>query len=264
MAEKTKIAIAGNLNNLSEIIEQIREIYNNKPCFISPFCDDEADVSLIELWAKYDAVIMLGSNDAEADERLKERLVGHAHLRYVDCFEENECLLNAVRTEIDAILSGLEIEKKFLIAYPDFDALAKYKPFKVEISQTYLISSLGSHRIRKRGANGIYTYFETLKIRVSPTCCEESESVISEKEYNELMKAADPDKSTINKFRYCFLFEGQYCELDVFDFWNDMALLEIELKNEDDTVILPDEITVIEDVSDNPKYKNNHLASLKL
>ena len=60
------------------------------------------------------------------------------------------------------------------------------------------------------------------------------------------------------------MYEGQYFELDVFDFWNDKALLEIELKNEDDTVILPDEITVIEDVSDNPKYKNNHLASLKL
>ena len=144
MAEKTKIAIAGNLNNLSEIIEQIREIYNNKPCFISPFCYDESAPSLIELWAKYDAVIMLGSNDIQADERLKERLVGHAHLRYVDCIEENECLLNAVKAEIDAILSGLEIEKKYLIAYPDFDALAKYKPFKVEISQTYLISSLGS------------------------------------------------------------------------------------------------------------------------
>ena len=67
MVEKTKIAIAGNLNNLSEIIEQIRDIYNNKPCDISPFCDDEADVSLIELWAKYDAVIMLGSNDTKAD-----------------------------------------------------------------------------------------------------------------------------------------------------------------------------------------------------
>ena len=78
------------------------------------------------------------------------------------------------------------------------------------------------------------------------------------------MKAADPEKSTINKFRYCFLYEGQYCELDVFDFWNDRALLEIELKNEDDIVNLPEEIKVIDDVSDNPKYKNNHLASLKL
>lgn len=264
MAEKTKIAIAGNLNNLSEIIEQIRELYNNKPCDISPFCDDESAPSLIELWAKYDAVIMLGSNDAKADERLKERLVGHAHLRYVDCIEENECLLNAVKAEIDAILSGLEIEKKYLIAYPDFDALAKYKPFKVEISQTYLISSLGSHRIRKRGAHGNYTYFETLKIRISPSCCEESEGVISENEYNELMKAANPEKSTINKFRYCFLYEGQYFELDVFDFWNDKALLEIELKNEGDIVNLPEEIKVIDDVSDNPKYKNNYLASLKL
>lgn len=264
MGQIMKIAIAGNLDNISEIIEQIRELYKNKPCIILPFCDDESATSLIELWAKYDAVIMLGSNDVDADERLKERLVGHAHLRYIACFESNEYLLNAVKVEIDAILCGFEIEKKYLIAYPDFEKLSKYKPFKVEISQTYLISSLGSHRIRKRGADGNYTYFETLKIRVSPTCCEENEGIITEKEYNELMKSADPDKSTINKFRYCFLYKGQYCELDVFTFWNDKALLEIELKNEEDTVFLPDEITVIEDVSDNPKYKNNHLASLKI
>lgn len=264
MSNISKIALAGNLDNICETVGIVSELYKNKPCSISLFCDDEKSLSLIDLWAKYDAVIMLGSNDIEADERLKERLVGHAHLRYVKYTDSKERLTDALKTEIDAIISGLEIEKKYLIAYPDFEKLAKYKPFRAEISQTYLVSSLGSHRIRKRGADGNFTYFETLKIRVSPTCCEESEGVISEKEYNELMKSADPDKNTINKFRYCFLYEGQYCELDVFDFWRDKALLEVELKNEGDTVVLPDEITVIEDVSDNPRYKNNYLASLKL
>ena len=264
MAKKTKIAIAGNLDNIDEIIEHLCSKYADKPCVISEFSYSKKEENLVDAWAKYDCVILLCSNDKDADENLKDVLVGHSHLRCVEYNENKISVIIAAESEIDAALSGLEIEKKFLIAYPDFDALAKYKPFKVEISQTYLISSLGSHRIRKRGANGNYTYFETLKIRVSPTCCEESESVISEKEYNELMKAADPDKSTINKFRYCFLYEGQYFELDVFEFWNDKALLEIELKNEDDIVNLPEEIKVIDDVSDNPKYKNNHLASLKL
>lgn len=104
-------------------------------------------------------------------------------------------------------MSGYEIEKKFLVEYPDFALLEKYNPFKAEISQTYLLCAVGSHRIRKRGSNGTFTYFETLKIRVTGSCAEETEDVISKAQYDELMKSADPDKNTIIKDRYCFLTE---------------------------------------------------------
>ncbi|MFR2018063.1 MAG: hypothetical protein ACLS27_05460 [Eubacterium sp.] len=142
--------------------------------------------------------------------------------------------------------------------------LEKYNPFKAEISQTYLLCAVGSHRIRKRGSNGTFTYFETLKIRVTGSCAEETEDVISKAQYDELMKSADPDKNTIIKDRYCFLYEGQYFELDVFRFWNDRAFLELELKSENQEYKLPPEIKVIKDVSDDYHYKNSYLAGLKL
>ncbi|MBE6720688.1 MAG: hypothetical protein E7571_08580, partial [Ruminococcaceae bacterium] len=134
---------------------------------------------------------------------------------------------------------GIELEKKFLIEYPDLSELAKYNPIKYEIEQIYLISNVGSHRIRKRVHFGIPTYFETLKIRITGSKCHEYEDVISLEEYEELKKTADPEKHPINKDRYVFAYGGKVIEIDVFPFWDDKAFLEIELDSEDDNYSIP-------------------------
>lgn len=36
----------------------------------------------------------------------------------------------------------------------------------------------------------------------------------------------------IRKDRYCLTYENQYFEIDVYPFWNDKAILEIELSDE--------------------------------
>lgn len=238
-------------------------------------------INIIDSWARYDALIVLQTapeskyvstcariEDYQTALKFEQKLlgvtVGHSHLRYVKNQTNFEEKYQSVKAEINSILSGYEIEKKFLIEYPDLASLQKYRPFKAEISQTYLLCAVGSHRIRKRGTNGIFTYFETLKIRVTGSCAEETEDVISKAQYDELMKNADPNKSTIVKDRYCFLYDGQYFELDVFPFWNDKAFLELELKSENQKFTLPPEIKVVEDVSDDYHYKNSYLAGLKL
>lgn len=238
-------------------------------------------MNVVDSWARYDALIVLETapeseyfstsarietykEALEYQKRLLDVSVGHSHLRYVKNESTFDEKYSACRAEIESILSGYEIEKKFLIEYPDLDSLEKYNPFKAEISQTYLLCAVGSHRIRKRGSNGTFTYFETLKIRVTGSCAEETESIISKQQYDELMKSADPDKNTIVKDRYCFLYDGQYFELDVFRFWDDRAFLELELKSENQSFKLPPEIKVIEDVSDDFHYKNSYLAGLKL
>lgn len=238
-------------------------------------------VNIVDSWARYDALIVMETapeseyfstsarietydEALEYQKKLLAVTVGHAHLRFIKNESTFEEKYQSVKAEINSILSGYEIEKKFLIEYPDLASLQKYRPFKAEISQTYLLCAVGSHRIRKRGTNGIFTYFETLKIRVTGSCAEETEDVISKAQYDELMKNADPNKSTIVKDRYCFLYDGQYFELDVFPFWNDKAFLELELKSENQKFTLPPEIKVVEDVSDDYHYKNSYLAGLKL
>ncbi|MBQ9516635.1 MAG: hypothetical protein IJR60_00995 [Eubacterium sp.] len=159
--------------------------------------------------------------------------------------------------------SHIELEKKFLIEYPDLQALAKYNPIKYEIEQIYLISEVGSHRIRKRSHFGIPTFFETLKVRINNSKCREFEDVITEPEYEQLKLTADPKKHPIYKDRYVFSYGGKVLELDVFPFWSDKAFLEIELESEVDEYSVPPEIRIIKDVSDDPKYKNNYLARNK-
>lgn len=215
---------------------------------------------IVRIWSRYDAVIYVDSpQSANIDD-----YVGHPHLRYVPSACSLDDKFSRVVGEINCILSSTETEKKFLIEYPDMAELKKYKPFMCEIEQVYLKSDIGSHRIRKRGSNGVYVYFETLKIRINDFSCNEFESVISEERYNELLADADTDKHPIKKKRYCFLYEGKYFELDIFPFWNDKAFVELEIKHISEQFVLPPEIKVIKDVSEDKHYKNNYLAGIDL
>jgi CYTH domain-containing protein/predicted ATPase len=235
--------------------------------------------NLIHLWSRYDAVMFFETVDSDnyvtddarqedrtlalkSQDKLLDVWVGHPHLRYIKNTNVFEDKIDNVIGEIDCLLNNVECEKKYLIEYPNIDELSKYKIFKVNIEQVYLTSDIGSHRIRKRGINDSYVYFETLKIRISGDKCYEYESVISKEKYDELKLQADPKKSPIIKDRYCLLYNAQYFELDLFAFWNDRALVELEVRNDSIKPDLPKEIKVIKDVSKSKKYKNNYLASV--
>lgn len=200
---------------------------------------------------EYTAVIFL----KPFSEAALKHWMGHPHLR---CFED----IDKVYRELEQLENSIEYEKKYLINYPDLDALKKYYLYKSDIEQIYLKSDVATHRIRKRTFNGVTVCYETLKISISSDSSHEYESVISEDKYNELKALADPAKRPIIKSRYCFLYKEQYFELDVYTFWNDKAVLEIELQSEEDKVILPPEIDVIKDVSEDFKYKNSQLARI--
>lgn len=190
--------------------------------------------------------------------------VGHPHLRYIKSAQSFDEKIKRVIEEIDFILQEKEIEKKYLIKYPSYDDLMSYNPFICDISQTYLLSNLGSHRVRERRYKNESIYYETLKVRITPSECYESERIITKEEYYELLESADPNKNTINKKRCCFLYKDKYFELDLFDFWDDKAFLEVELKNINEAFNLPERIKIIKDVSDDEHYKNNYLAGMKL
>ncbi len=226
-------------------------------------------VDPIAAWYRYDAALFLDTaakNDEEILLRdgLLMHWTGHPHLRFISDSCSVESMAEHIIAEIDGILSDIEVEKKFLIKKPESSILLKYGARKIDISQTYLLSDIGSHRIRMRECNGVVVYYETVKIRINANSCHEFEYTVTADEYNILMKKADPNKHTIEKERYCFLYKEQYIELDIFPFWGDRALLEIELLNYDCGYELPPEIEVIKDVSNDAHYKNNYLASLKL
>ena len=208
----------------------------------------------------------------EADDRVLKSWVGHPHLRIIEgqpTFEKKiECVLN----EIYNILGEpqpKEIERKLLIKKPSDEDLNSLDVVnRSSIIQTYLLSGNNEveRRVRQRGTDGDYSYFYTEK-RETGNIGEriETEKKITIKEYVSYMADTDFSKHQIVKTRYCFIYKNQYFELDIYPFDNEKAILEIELGDINDKFELPEFIEVIKDVTDDKRYKNNHIAKdLKL
>ncbi len=204
---------------------------------------------------------------AALDDKLIAAWTGHPHLRIIDNDTEFENKLRRLIAEISSFLGETEtyeIERKFLIEYPDVVALEKLPNCKrVEIIQTYLTAPEGEERrVRQRGVDGNYIYFLTSKRKVTELKRVEEERKISQREYLRLLMDADPCRRPIRKTRYCLTFGNQYFEIDVYPFWQDKAILEIELSDEADHIYFPDMIRVIKEVTDDPTYKNAALAKI--
>lgn len=205
---------------------------------------------------------------AAIDDRLISAWTGHPHLRVIDNSTDFEDKMRRLISEISSFLGEpepYEIERKFLIEYPDIAWLEKEPNCqRIEIIQTYLKSENGDEvRLRQRGADGNYVFFMTTKRSVSPVKRVEIEKRLSEKEYLELLMMADTDNyRPIRKTRYCLTFEGQYFEIDVYPFWNDKAIAEIELSSEDQEIHFPDRLKVIREVTDDEAYRNSSLARI--
>ena len=156
----------------------------------------------------------------------------------------------------------LEIERKFLIEYPDKKLLEKLSNGDFsDISQTYLLSEKGiSERVRARSKNGVTVFTHNTKIKLSSMKRIEMEDEVSREEYEELLKRADKKCRTIEKVRYCVPFDGFTFEIDVFPFWSDKAFMEVEMPSEDTKVRLPDFVKIIREVTDDNRYTNHALA----
>ena len=201
------------------------------------------------------------------DDKLIAAWTGHPHLRVIDNSGDFNDKLKRLIAEIRSFLGEpepLEIERKFLIKYPDVHWLETLPNCrKVDIIQTYLTANKGDElRIRQRGENGSYIYYKTLKRRISDTTRTEVEERLSQKEYLQLMMEADPAKRPIRKTRYCLTYDNQYFEIDVYPFWPDKAIVEIELSDENAGIHLPKELKIIKEVTDDPGYQNAALASI--
>lgn len=158
--------------------------------------------------------------------------------------------------------NGLEIERKFLIAKPDGEALLRLDGADfTDITQTYLLCEPGAtERVRKRGKNGRFIYTHTIKRRLSRFTHTEDETEIDEAAYEALIARADPSRNPISKRRYTLPRDGHVFEIDVYPFWMRQAVMEVELSSEDESVSMPKEIRILREVSGDRAYSNAGLA----
>lgn len=204
---------------------------------------------------------------AALDDKLIAAWTGHPHLRVIDNATDFEAKMRRLIAEISSFLGEpepFEIERKFLIEYPDIKWLESIPNCqRIEMIQTYLKSANGDEvRVRQRGMDGSYIYFLTTKRKISERKRVEIERRLSKDEYLKLLMDADTSRRQIRKTRYCLTYQNQYFEIDVYPFWKDQAIAEIELSDEEMEVQFPEQIRVIKEVTDDASYKNASLAKI--
>ena len=202
---------------------------------------------------------------AALDDKLIAAWTGHPHLRVIDNSTDFTEKLKKLIGEIRSFLGEpqpFEIKRKFLVEYPDLDALESLPNCrKVEISQSYLRAGKGEElRIRQRGENGSYVYTRTLKRYVTGLKRIVIEERLGQEEYLRLLMEADPAMHQIRKTRYCLTHENQYFEIDVYPFWKDRAIAQIKLRDKDEEIRFPKQMVIFREVTEDENYKNISLA----
>lgn len=205
------------------------------------------------------------------DDKIISAWSSHPRLRIIDNSTDFKTKINRLMEGMYTILGEpvpLEIERKYLIDIPNIKELLNIGSCTyTDIIQTYLLSDdeYVEQRIRQRGTQGDYVYTFTEKRKITEKERVELETVIKQSEYSSLMIKADTSLHQIIKRRYCFVYNNQYFELDIYPFSKDKAILEIELTDNEQDIDIPPFIKVIKEVTEDESYKNHELAkSLRL
>ena len=215
--------------------------------------------------ANNEARIETAEEAAAMDDKFIAAWTGHPYFRVIDNSTDFTNKMRRLLAEISSFLgepAPFEIERKYLIEYPDIKWLESLPNCeKVEIIQIYLkVTQDEEIRVRQRGSDGHYIYYLTRKIRVNEHKHIKMERRISENEYLNLIMNSDASLGRIRKNRYCLTYESQYFQIDVYPFWKDRAIAEIDLYDQNEDVKFPEQIKVIKEVTDDPEYKNTSLA----
>lgn len=196
---------------------------------------------------------------AALDARTMAAWIGHPHLRVIDnCTDFNKKISRAINAicRVVGVPEPIEDERKYLVK-----SIGKIPvPYQdVEIEQTYLTGE--GERIRRRGQNGVNIYFHTIKRNLGGSRRTEIERQITPREYVAMLAHRHPMLLTIHKIRRCFVWGGQYFELDIFGGHREgLVMMEAELDEGQSEVPLPPFIEIDRDVTDDPAFTNRSLA----
>lgn len=159
--------------------------------------------------------------------------------------------------------TGIEIERRYLIERPDEAILiSRYGAEIREIEQTYLVTPPGysSERVRSVFFRGERSYTHTRKRRISSATALEEEETVDAARYRELLLRADPERNAISKRRIAFFWKGQSYEIDLYPFWERVAILETELNDEGAVLSFPSEIKLLREITGFRELSNHALA----
>lgn len=202
------------------------------------------------------------------DEKTIAAWQGCPHLRIVDNSTDFAGKIHRVYGEVCVVLGipiPVECERKYLVTFDPEQMPVSAQ--RIEIEQVYLMSPEPNTvvRVRKRGQNGSYVYYQTTKKPHDSMSRLETEKIITQQEYEFGVSLKDPSAGIIRKIRTCFVYKNQYFELDQFEnieALSGKAVLEIELTDRNAKVEIPDWIHVEAEVTEIEKYSNHFIARM--
>ncbi len=203
------------------------------------------------------------------DKKTINAWVGHNNLRIIDNSTNFEEKLNRVLDCVHNLLGNpiyTRKQRKFRVQLSslNFQFLNSDECVKIDIEQTYLHTEKENpnyeKRLRKRTLNGENTYYFTIQ-KKEPNGVSRvvTDKKITEKEYFKLLSMYK-DKRTIKKTRYTFANEKQYYKLDVYHNYDDLVLLEVEQLQDNDEIKFPNNLHIIEEVTNDDDYLNSTLS----
>lgn len=183
---------------------------------------------------------------------------GHPNLHVIANNQNFESKMNQVIRAIHRELGApvpVQSQKKFLVNSSCVEAFLTTLPNvkKMRIEQLY-VEGEEECCVRKMSDENASMYFEIHKRDTNnPEIRIKTMRRMSEKEY--LRRTVDNSKNPILKDRYSFVYDNQYFTLDVFRNL-ELSLLEVERTEENSTITLPSRLSVLDEVTDNPAYRN--------
>lgn len=201
----------------------------------------------------------------EMDDRTLRAWSRHPNLKIIDNAVNFEDKINRGIAAIYRIVgepAPMLQRRKYLISMPDIETLCQnHSCAAIDMMQTYLVKTKSQveRRIRQQRNGQEYLYFYTEKRFHDDGTKWEVEKPISQKKYVQYLMECDLDLHAVRKTKYRFSYRGAQMEVDVYPFSKDKALLRVALPD-DGQLQFPPEIQVLQDITDDPAYKNRAMA----
>lgn len=211
------------------------------------------------------------------DKKTQDAWVGHPHLRVIPNtgdFNEKVREAGAAACRVVGEPEPYEDERKFLVANVEDIPV---RNVTVDIDQRYLVSDpvaasdpparrvLVEERVRKRGRDNSFVYTHTIKRRQGGGRAAELDRMITPAEHLMALERRDPNCAPVLKTRTCFVWKGNYFELDRYTSWTPeggghLTVLEVELEDPKANIELPPFVKIEREVTGEGAFSNKEIA----
>lgn len=202
----------------------------------------------------------------ELDKKTQAAWVGHPHLRVIENHSDFDDKIRDAMAAICRVVGvpePQEDERKFLVVSVDEIPVPHVT---VDIDQRYLVNHEDEEeRVRKRGRDTSFVYTHTIKRRKGPGSAAEFDRMITPAEHLMALERRDPECAPVFKKRTCFVWEGNYFELDSYTTWTPeggghLTVLEVEVEDLDAEIDLPPFVKIEREVTGERCFSNREIA----